>query len=234
MSEKEKGNSMMDMLKAGVHFGHKKSKKHPKMEEYIYTVRNDINIIDLSKTKVKLDESVKLVSEIVSKGGAILFIGTKRQAKGIIKEAAEKCGMPYVNERWLGGTFTNFEKISTGIERLKNILQQEEKGELDKKYTKKEAQEIRREIKRLEIKFGGIKNMRKLPDAVFVVDINEEETAIAESRAKSIPIIAIVDTNSDVSLVNHPIPANDDAMRSIELVTNEIADAVVEGKTKIK
>ncbi len=232
MSVKEKANSMMDMLKAGVHFGHKKSKKHPKMEEYIYTVRNDINIIDLSKTKIKLDESVKLVSQIASKGGVILFVGTKRQAKGIVREAAERCGMIYVNERWLGGTFTNFEKISTGIERLKNIIEQEEKGELEKKYTKKEAQEIRREIKRLEIKFGGIKNMKKLPDAIFVVDINEEETAIAESRAKKIPIIAIVDTNSDVSLVDYPIPANDDAMRSIELITNEIADAVIEGKAK--
>lgn len=235
MSEKtNEGISMMEMLKAGVHFGHKKSKRHPKMIEYIYTVRNGVNIIDLGQTKQKLAENVEYVKDLASKGGVILFIGTKRQAKKTIKEAAEKCGMPYVNERWLGGMFTNFDKIHPCVERYKELLRQQANGELERKYTKKEVQDIGRDIKRLDIKFGGIKDMKKLPDAVFIVDINEEATAIAESRARKVPIVAIVDTNTNPTLVDRPIPSNDDAMRSIELIVNAIANAVVEGKSKIK
>ncbi|MFA6096885.1 MAG: 30S ribosomal protein S2 [Candidatus Paceibacterota bacterium] len=226
--------SMMDMLKAGVHFGHKKSKRHPKMSEYIYTVRNGINIIDLAQTKQKLDESVEYVKELTAKGGVILFVGTKRQAKKIVKEAAEKCGMPYVNERWLGGTFTNFDKIYPGVERYKDIVKQKQAGELEKKYTKKEIVEINRDIKRMDIKYGGIKDMKKIPEAIFIVDIIEEETAVAEAKARKVPIVAIVDTNTDPTFIAKPIPSNDDAMRSIELVVNAISEAVIEGKAKIK
>jgi len=230
--EKKKEINMMNMLKAGVHFGHKKSKRHPKMEQYIYTLRNGINIIDLSKTISKLNEAIAYAKEISSKDGTILFVGTKKQARKIVKTAAEKCDMPYVTERWLGGTFTNFPKIADSIKRLSKMLEQRESGELEKKYNKKERLEIDREIKRLKKKFGGIMNIKKLPDAVFIIDIKEDLITVNESSAKNIPIIALVDTNVDPSLIDYPIPSNDDAVRSIELMTNAIADAVVEGKNE--
>lgn len=230
--KKKEEISMMNMLKAGVHFGHKKSKRHPKMEQYIYTMRNGINILDLSKTMVKLNEAIAYAKEISSKGGTILFVGTKKQSKKIIKDAAKKCEMPYVTERWLGGTFTNFLKISASINRLEKMIEQKESGELEKKYNKKERLEIDREIKRLEKKFGGIMKMKKLPDAVFVIDIKEDLTTISESKSKNIPIIALVDTNVDPSPIDYPIPSNDDAVRAIELMANAIADAIIEGGNK--
>jgi small subunit ribosomal protein S2 len=230
--EKKDKIDLMDMLKAGVHFGHKKSKKHPKMDEYIFAVRNGISIIDLSKTKFKLSEAADFAKKVSADGGTVLFVGTKRQAGKIVKEAAERCEMPYVSERWLGGTFTNFDKILIGKKRLESLIAQKESGELEKKYTKKEVQEIGREMKRLEIKFGGIKKVNKIPEAVFVVDIEEEETAILEANKVGVPIIAITDSNTDPSTVTYPIPSNDDAIRSIELVTNVIADAIIEGKKK--
>lgn len=235
MEEKkeERGKiNMMDMLKAGVHFGHKKSKKHPKMDEYVFSVRNGISIIDLAKTKNKLAEATDFVRKIGERGGVVLFVGTKRQASKIVEEAAKRCDMPYVSERWLGGTFTNFEKILIGKKRLESLIQQKESGELQKKYTKKEVGEIEREVKRLEIKFGGIKKINRIPDAIFVVDTQEEETAVLEALAKKVPIIAITDTNSNPSRINYPIPANDDAISSINLITNAIADAVIEGRKK--
>lgn len=224
--------NMMDMLKAGVHFGHKKSKKHPKMDEYVFGIRNGISIIDLSKTKGKLAEAADFARKISEKDGIVLFVGTKRQASKIIEAAAQKCDMPYVSERWLGGTFTNFEKILIGKKRLESLIEEKESGELARKYTKKEVREIEREMKRLDMKFGGIKKVNKIPDAVFVVDIIEEETAILEALAKKVPVIAITDTNTNPSHINYPIPANDDAIRSIELITNVIADAIIEGKKK--
>lgn len=231
VEEKNKIN-LMDMLKAGVHFGHKKSKKHPKMDEYVFGIRNGISVIDLAKTKSKLTEAADFAKKISEKEGIILFVGTKRQASKIIESAAQKCDMPYVSERWLGGTFTNFDKILIGKKRLEYLIEQKESGELQKKYTKKEVGEIGREMKRLEIKFGGIKKMNRIPDAVFIVDIKEEETAVAEAVSRKVPIIAITDTNTNPSRINYPIPANDDAIRSIELVTNIIADAVIAGKKK--
>ena len=229
-NEKNEELSMMNMLKAGVHFGHKKAKKHPKMDEYIFSIRNEISIIDLSKTKSKLNEAINFVKDVSSNGGTVLFIGTKKQAKKIIKETAEKCGMPYVTERWLGGTFTNFEKIIASIKRLESIVSQKESGELEKKYNKKERLEIDREIIRLERKFGGIKNMKKIPDAVFVIDIKENDIAVIESNTKKIPIIALVDTNADPSLVDYPIPANDDAIGSISLMASAVANAIIGSK----
>ena len=223
---------MMDMLKAGVHFGHKKSKKHPKMDEYVFGVRNGISIIDLSKTKNKLAEAADFARKISEKDGIILFVGTKRQATKIVEAAAKKCEMPYVSERWLGGTFTNFDKILIGKKRLESLIEQKESGELVRKYTKKEVREIEREMKRLEIKFGGIRKVNRIPDAIFVADIIEEETAVLEALAKKVPIIAITDTNTNPSRITYPIPANDDAIRSIELVTNVIADAIIEGRKK--
>lgn len=231
-TEKKEKISMMSMLKAGVHFGHKKSKRHPKMEQYIYTMRNGINILDLSKTIVKLNEAIVCAKEISSKGGIILFVGTKKQSKKIIKDAAKKCAMPYVTERWLGGTFTNFSKIAASISRLEKMIEQRENGEFEKKYNKKERLELDREIKRLEKKFGGIMSVKKLPDAVFVVDIKEDLTTVNESISKNIPIIALVDTNVDPSAIDYPIPSNDDAVRAIELMANAIADAVIEEKNK--
>jgi small subunit ribosomal protein S2 len=230
--KEEVGISMMDMLKAGVHFGHKKSRRNPKMKDYIYTVRNGISIIDLGKTKSKLNEALEYVKEISSKGGIILFIGTKKQAKRIVQEEAERCNMPYVTERWLGGTFTNFNKIVDGIKRFEKMIEDKESEEFEKKYTKKERLEFDREIKRLEVKFNGIREMKKLPDAVFVVDSEEESIAVSESNARNIPIIAMVDTNTDPTLVNYPIPSNDDAVGSIKLITNVVAEAIIEGKNK--
>ncbi len=231
MSEEKKGEiSMMEMLKAGVHFGHKKAKKHPKMEQYIYTIRNGINIIDLGATKSKLEEALKGVKEISSDGGTILFVGTKKQAKKIIEEAAKKCDMPFVTERWLGGIFTNFDKIATSINRLEKMIEQKESGELEKKYNKKERLEINREIKRLERKFGGIRKMKKLPEAVFVIDIKEDKTAVLESITKKIPIIALVDTNVDPSVIDYPIPSNDDAVGAIKLIADAVTEAIVNNK----
>ena len=231
MSEEKKGEiSMMEMLKAGVHFGHKKAKKHPKMEQYIYTIRNGINIIDLGATKSKLEEALKGVKEISSDGGTILFVGTKKQAKKIIEEAAKKCDMPFVTERWLGGIFTNFDKIATSINRLEKMIEQKESGELEKKYNKKERLEINREIKRLERKFGGIRKMKKLPEAVFVIDIKEDKTAVLESITKKIPIIALVDTNVDPSVIDYPIPSNDDAVGAIKLMADAVTEVIINNK----
>ena len=233
-SKKNEEIGMMNMLKAGVHFGHKKSKRHPKMSQYIYTVRNGINIIDLGKTTTKLNEALEYVKDIASKGGVILFVGTKKQARETVKKAAEKCDMPYVTERWLGGTFTNFEKIASSIKRLEKMVSEKESGELEKKYNKKERLEIDREIKRLERKFGGIKTMKKLPEAVFIIDIKEDLTAVTESNSKKVPVVAIVDTNVDPTLVNYPIPSNDDAVGAIKLITNAVADIIIEAKKQIK
>lgn len=229
-SKKSKEVSMMEMLKVGVHFGHKKSKRHPKMTPYIYTVRNSISIIDLGKTVVKLNEALEFVKDVTSKGGVILFVSTKKQARETVKEAAEKCGMPYVTERWLGGTFTNFKKITGSIKRLEKMVSEKESGELEKKYNKKERLEIDREIKRLERKFGGIKTIKKLPEAVFIVDVKEDMTALTEARSEKVPVIATVDTNVDPTLVNYPIPSNDDAVGAIKLMTNIVADAIIEAK----
>ncbi|MDF1498399.1 MAG: 30S ribosomal protein S2 [Patescibacteria group bacterium] len=229
-SNKSEELSMMNMLKAGVHFGHKKAKKHPKMDQYVFTTRNGVNILDLGKTKTKLTEALEFIKDTSSKDGIILFVGTKRQAKKIVKVAAEKCDMPYVTERWLGGTFTNFEKIATSIKRLETMIEQKESGEFEKKYNKKERLELDREIVRLEKKFGGIKKMKKLPEAVFIVDIKEEETAVIESNFKNIPIVALVDTNNDPNLVDFVIPSNDDAVGAIELITGAVADVILKTK----
>jgi small subunit ribosomal protein S2 len=215
---------LIDLLKAGVHFGHVKSKRHPAMAPFIFGVKQNINVIDLEKTQAKLDEAVKFVQTITSQGGVILFVSSKKQAQTIIKEAAERAGMPYINTRWLGGTFTNFANISSLVKKLKRLTDEQAKGDWSK-YTKKEALEREREMIRLKEMVEGIKNMSKLPQAVFIVDIKKDKTALAEARKMNVPVVAICDTNTNPDAVDYPIPGNDDAVKSITLITNAIAEA---------
>lgn len=224
---------LSQMLECGVHFGHQLSKRHPKMEPFIHTSRNRIAIINLEKTASKLAEALAFASDVASTGGVILFVSSKRQAKEIIQRCAENCGMPFVNSRWLGGTFTNFANISRLTKKLKELEQKTASGELAK-YTKKEQLDFEREIARLTELVGGMKNMIKLPEAVFVVDIKKDDNAVKESNKKKVPVIAICDTNVNPEAVRYPIPANDDAVKSIDLICGLMAEAVLEGKAQMQ
>src|SRR3989339_905835 len=221
--------TLLEMLKAGVHFGHRSSKWHPHMEPYIFTTKKNVHIIDLESTQQKLAESVNVVRDLTAQGKIILFVGTKPQAQAIIKKYASACGMPYTVNRWIGGMLTNFRHMSTVTRKLTSLKQQRETGEL-KKYTKKEQLEFDREIERLEEMVGGIEHMTKLPDMVFIVDLSKEKTALREALQIQIPILAMCDTNVDPKSVDYPIPSNDDAVKSIELIVRSIAEAVEEGK----
>ncbi|MEA3273036.1 MAG: 30S ribosomal protein S2 [Patescibacteria group bacterium] len=209
--------SLEDMFKAGVHFGHQKSRWNPAMKDYIFTVRQGVHIIDLVKTEKNLKEAIELMRLKIDKGGQILFVGTKRQAKDIVKEAAEYCQMPYVVGRWLGGTLTNFEIIKKRIEKLSILEDLQEKGEL-KKYTKKEQSVFNKKIERFNKRMGGIKHMKTLPVAVFVVDTVLEDLAVKEASKMGIPIIGLVGTNADPKVVDVPIPTNDDAVKSLKFL----------------
>lgn len=222
-----------DLLHAGVHFGHRTSRWNPNMAPFIFSARNNIYIIDLEKTRTFLMKALDRVREIAAKGGTILFIGTKPQAKPLIREAADACGMPFVTDKWLGGTLTNFDHISLLFHQLTDLRSKLEGGEFGG-YTKREQLDIKREIERLEKRVGGMEKMRTLPDAIFVVDIRKEKTAVAEAGRLGIPIIAMVDTNVNPLLVTDPIPANDDATKSIAFVTKVIAEAITEGKQQPK
>lgn len=211
------------MLKAGVHFGHKTTKWSPKMAPFIFGVRNDIHIIDLEKTIIKLDEALVFVKKLAKTNGIIVFVGTKKQAKAYVKEIAIKANMPYVADRWIGGLLTNFSIISKQIRLMEQLEADMKSGALDK-YTKKERVMIEKKIKKLNQKFGGLRMLKKLPDAVFVTDINEDRIAVNEARDKNIPIIALADTNTDPGLVTYPIPANDDALSSIKVIVNKIVE----------
>lgn len=221
--------SLEEMLKAGVHFGHQTSRRHPKMASYIFTKRNNIHVIDLEATHAKLIEAIEFARQIAANGGAILFLGSKRQARESVKKAAERCGMPYIVGRWIGGVFTNFETVSKLIDKLKRLESEEASGAWEK-YKKSEQLAFKKEQLKLLEFVGGIRTMTKLPKAVFIVDIKKEKTAVAEAAKKHIPIIAITDTNVNPETVQYPIPANDDAVSAITLVTNCIAAAVEEGK----
>ena len=221
--------SMKQLLEAGVHFGHQTRRWNPKMEKYIFTERNGIYIIDLQKTVKMMEEAYNYVRELASRGGTLLFVGTKKQAQDAVREEAERCGMFYVNHRWLGGTLTNFQTIRKRIERLHELEQMEEDGTFDV-LPKKEVVRLRKEHARLEKFLGGIKEMKELPDAVFIIDPRKERIAVAEARRLGIPIIAIVDTNCDPDEVDYVIPGNDDAIRAVRLFTSKMADAVLEGK----
>jgi len=221
--------SMKALLESGVHFGHRTNKWHPKMKSYIFTERNSIHIIDLQQTVKALNEAYNLVRDTAAKGGTVLFVGTKRQAQETILEEAVRCGMPYVTERWLGGTLTNWVTISARIQELERLERMRDSGEINL-LTKKEGLLIEREIGRLNMRLSGIRNMNGLPDLLFVVDISREATAIHEANLKDVPVIAMVDTNCDPTNVDYVIPSNDDAIRAIKLMVSKIADAVIEGK----
>ncbi|HOK00670.1 MAG TPA: 30S ribosomal protein S2 [Candidatus Pacearchaeota archaeon] len=219
------------MIEAGLIFGHKKSKTHPKMKKYISGVKNDIHIFDIEKTSEKLKEALNFIYELVSNNKTILFVGTKIQIKDILKDFANEVNCPYINERWCGGTFTNFEIVRKRIEYFKNLELKKEKGELEK-YTKKEQMKLDKKIKELEKKFGGIKNLEKLPDAIFILDIKKDYTALLEAKKKGIPVIAIVDTNVNPDLVNYPIPANDDAISSIKYILDVVKEVILKAKNQ--
>lgn len=221
--------TMKALLESGVHFGHRTNKWNPKMRAYIFTERNGIHIIDLQQTVHLLDEAYAFVRDRVAGGGTVLFVGTKRQAQDAIREEADRCGMPYVNERWLGGTITNWVTIQQRIFELERLERMRDSGELDL-LTKKEGLMIERDIARLEHRLSGIRNMKRLPDILFVVDVMREDTAVHEANLKAIPVLAMVDTNCDPKNVDYIIPSNDDAIRAINLIVGKIADAVMEGK----
>lgn len=225
--------SMKQLLEAGVHFGHQTRRWNPKMKPYIFTERNGIYIIDLQKTVKKIEEAYEFVRQLAADGGKVLFVGTKKQAQDSVREEATRSGMYYVNQRWLGGTLTNFKTIRKRINRLKEIETMEEDGTFDV-LPKKETLNLLREKERLLKFLGGIRDMEKLPDAIFVIDPRKENIAIAEARKLNIPIIGIVDTNCDPDEIDYVIPANDDAIRAVKLLTSKIADAVIEGKQGIE
>lgn len=221
--------TMKQLLEAGVHFGHQIRRWNPKMAPYIFTERNGIYVIDLQKTVQKLEEAYNFAKEVAMNGGSILFVGTKKQAQEAIEQEAVRCGMFYVNQRWLGGMLTNFATISKRVQRLKELEAMEEDGSFDV-LPKKEVIRLRHERGKLEKFLRGIKEMHKLPDALYVVDPRKERIAVAEARKLGIPIIAIVDTNCDPDEIDYIIPGNDDAIRAVNLITAKIADAVLEGK----
>ena len=219
--------SMKQLLEAGVHFGHQTRRWNPKMAEYIYTERNGIYIIDLQKSVGKVDEAYNAIKDIAADGGKILFVGTKKQAQDSIKTEAERCGMYYVNERWLGGMLTNFDTIKTRIKRLKAIEKMSEDGTFEV-LPKKEVINLKKEWAKLEKNLGGIKEMRDVPDAIFVVDPKKERICIQEAHILGIPLIGIVDTNCDPEELDYVIPGNDDAIRAVKLIVSKMADAVIE------
>ncbi len=221
--------SMKQLLEAGVHFGHQTRRWNPKMADYIFTERNGIYIIDLQKTVKKIEEAYEFIKETVMEGGTVLFVGTKKQAQESIKEEAERCGMFYVNQRWLGGMLTNFKTIRKRIDRLHELEKMREEGLYDV-LPKKEVIKLNNEEEKLKKNLSGIKNMKDLPDVMFVVDPRKEKIAVAEARKLGIPVVAIVDTNCDPDEVDYVIPGNDDAIRAVKLLTEKMADAVLEGK----
>ena len=221
--------SMKQLLEAGVHFGHQTRRWNPKMAQYIFTERNGIYIIDLQKTVRKIDEAYMFVRDLALDGKTILFVGTKKQAQESIESEAKRCGMYFVNNRWLGGTLTNFRTIRTRIDRLNNIDKMEKEGQFEL-LPKKEVIKLLAEREKLEKNLGGIREMKKLPGALFVVDPRKEHIAVAEARALKIPIVGIVDTNCDPDEIDYVIPGNDDAIRAVKLIAGKMADAVLEGK----
>ena len=221
--------AMKQLLEAGVHFGHQTKRWDPKMAEYIYQARNGIHIIDLQKTSKKIDEAYAFVREISEEGKNILFVGTKKQAQECVKEAAEKSGMFYVDQRWLGGMLTNFKTMRTRVERLKKLEAMQEDGTFDV-LPKKEVAKLKNEMEKLEKNLGGVKEMTNLPGAIFIVDPKNERIAIMEAKKLGIPIVGLVDTNCSPVDLDYPIPGNDDAIRAVKLITDVMANAVIEGR----
>lgn len=223
-----------EMMQAGVNFGHRVSKLHPKMKQYVSGVKNNVHVFDLEKSVKEFEKALAFISELALQGKVMLFIGTKVQMKELTKTVAEECGCPYVSERWLGGTITNFETISKRVEYFKELERKRAAGELDK-YTKKERLNFDKEIASLKIKFEGIKSMVKLPDAVFVLDIKKDETCVREAKRRGIKIVALCDTNVDPSGIDYPIPANDDAISAVKYILEKVKDTILDSKpTDIK
>jgi small subunit ribosomal protein S2 len=218
------------LLETGVHFGHKTRRWNPKMKQYIFTQRNGIHIIDLQQTVGLLAKAYEYIKATVAGGGVILFVGTKKQAQEAVEAEAKRCGMPYVSQRWLGGTLTNYSTIALRISYLEQLEQQKAKGDFAR-MSKKDALKLEDELAKLNHHLGGVKAMKKLPDALFVVDPGKEAIAIAEARRMKVPIVAINDTDCDPNFIDYPIPGNDDAIRSVRLMTGKMADAVLEGNT---
>ncbi|MFC2021962.1 30S ribosomal protein S2 [Chloroflexota bacterium] len=221
---------LKQLLEAGAHFGHQTSRWHPRMKKYIFTKRNGIHIIDLERTAPMLDKACDFIRQVAADGGHILFVGTKKQARESLEEEAKRCDMYYVNQRWLGGTLTNFTTIQARIDYLVRLEDQQARGEFNR-LPKKEALKLEEGISRFNQQMGGIKEMISLPAALFIIDPTKERIALAEAKRVRIPVVAIVDTNCNPDEIDYPIPANDDAIRAIKLVCNKIADAVIEGKT---
>ena len=221
--------AMKQLLEAGVHFGHQTRRWNPKMAEYIFQARNGIHIIDLQKTSKKIDEAYEFLRSQSEEGKTVLFVGTKKQAQECIKEAAEKCGMYYVDQRWLGGMLTNFSTIKNRIQRLKDIEKMQEDGTFDV-LPKKEVINLKKEMEKLQANLGGIKDMEELPGVLFIVDPKKEYNAINEAKRLNIPVVGIVDTNCNPEVLDYPIPGNDDAIRSVKLITDAMANAIIEGR----
>ena len=221
--------TIKELLESGAHFGHQTSHWNPHMKKYIFTKRNGIHIIDLEQTAAMLEEACNFVKDLVSEGGKILFVGTKKQAQDIIEEEAKRCGMYFINQRWIGGVLTNFSAIQSRIDYLVKLEDQQEKGDFAR-LPKKEASKLGEEIIKMNRNMGGFKEMTSLPDALFIIDPVKEKIALVEAQKLGIPIIAVVDTNCLPDIIDYPIPANDDAIRAIKLITGKIASAVIEGK----
>lgn len=222
--------TIKELLEAGAHFGHQTSRWHPRMKKYIFTKRNGIHIIDLEQTAAMLDKACDFVGQIAAEGGTILFVGTKRQAQETIEHEATRCGMYYVNQRWLGGALTNFATIQARIDHLVRLEDQQARGEFNR-LPKKEALKLEEEISRLNRQMGGFKEMTNLPSVLVIVDLTKEKIALAEAKRVGIPVVAIVDTNCNPDDIDCPVPANDDAIKTIKLICSKIADSVVEAKT---
>lgn len=222
---------VMEMMEAGMHIGHRTSRLHPRMADFVLGIRNTVHVIDLEKTARYLESALKFISEFTKEGKTLLFCGTKPPLRNLVKEAAQECGLPYVVERWLGGTFTNFEVINRRARYFQDLQKQKDEGKLEK-YTKKERIKIEKELEDLRIKFEGIKNMEELPEAVFICDTVRDKLCLKEARMKGIKVVAIVDTNADPLLVDYLIPANDDAISSVRYILDKVKEAILEARTK--
>ncbi len=234
--KKEKDKFKIDpeeMTRAGVHFGHRTSRINPKMNQYLFGVRNTVHIIDVEKTKEKLVEALDFVQKLISENKILLLVGTKIQIKDLVKSVAEECGLPYIAERWLGGTFTNFSTILKRVNYYKDLEGKKSSGELEK-YTKKERAKFDQELKGLEIKFKGIKDLSRLPDAIFVCDMRKDKLAVKEARDKGVKVIALCDTNVDPTLADYPIPASDDAISAVKYILDKLKEAILKAKAKVK
>lgn len=223
--------TIVELLEAGVHFGHQKGRWHPKMKEYIFTERGGVHIIDLEKTLIKLAEATDFLRQVAQRGGVVLFVGTKKQGQKLIKKYADESGMPYIIERWIGGLFTNFANVGKLVKKYRKLKEESASGALSK-YTKKEQVDFNKEIERLGKFVGGLGDMRKIPEAVFILDAKKEKTAIVEARKKGVPVIGFCDSNINPELFDYPIPANDDAVKAIDLILSLMSQAILEGKAK--